>query len=275
MLVKTRGVLFYNWEMKYWLTFRLALQREFLGRLNLLGWFVVGSIPSIALVLVWFALMGESETLQGFTKGDFVVYYLAMTMSWYIVGGVFGRSVGNKIKNGNVSTTLLKPYDIVLGNGVEEQAWKLLSLFMAMPATLLILFLFRDIISLSFSVQQLSFLGISLVLGGINFALMEALVGISAFWVTEIWPIAHVNDLLQSLFGGKYVPLALMPGPLLFLTDVLPFKYLFYVPVSILLNKNVDPLSDIGVQAVYVIVLFVIYKIVWKLGIKKYEGVGI
>jgi ABC-2 type transport system permease protein len=261
--------------MKYLRTFILALQREFNGRVNIIGWFIVGTIPTIVLVLVWFAIIGDQGNLNGFTKGDFIVYYLAMTMSWYIVGGNFGRSVGNRIKNGTLNTTLLKPYNIVLGNGIEEQAWKVLSLIFAIPASFTVIILFSNMVNISFSLPQMIFLIVSLILGGINFALLEALIGISAFWVTEIWPIANVSDILQSLFGGKYIPLPLMPASLLWLTNILPFKYLFYVPVSILLSKNTQPVLDIGIQLFYALLLFTIYKFVWKLGIKKYEGVGI
>lgn len=261
--------------MKYLRTFLLALQREFNGRVNIVGWFIVGTVPTIVLVLVWFAIIGDKGSLNGFTKGDFIIYYLAMTMSWYIVGGNSGRSLGNKIKNGAINTTLLKPYDIVLGNGIEEQAWKVLSLLFALPASLLVIIFFNNMINISFSLSQIVLLTISLILGGLNFALLEALIGISAFWVTEMWPIAHISDIFQSLFGGKYIPLPLMPVSLLWLTNILPFKYLFYVPVSILLSKNTQPILDIGIQLFYVVLLFIIYKFVWRLGIKKYEGVGI
>ena len=49
---------------------------------------------------------------------------------------------------------------------------------------------------------------------------------------------------------------------------------MFYVPVSILLSKTANPFWDIGIQFVYIMILFGLYKIVWSLGIKKYEGVG-
>ena len=191
------------------------------------------------------------------------------------MGGTFGRSVGNSIKNGKINTSLIKPYDIVLGQCVQEQAWKALSIIVSIPITFVIFYLFRNIIHISLSFEQLILLIISLILGGINFALTEALVGISAFWVTEIWPITQVNDIMQSLFGGRYVPLMLLPVPVLFLSNILPFKYMFYVPLSILLSKTLNPLLDIGIQFLYIFILFGIYKIVWKSGIKKYESVGI
>lgn len=261
--------------MKYLRTFLLALETEFISRINVAGWLLVGAIPSIVLVLVWFAILGDRQSLSGFTKGDFLIYYIFTTFGWYIVGGIFGRTTGNAIKNGAINTTLLKPYNVVLGGCIQEQAWKVLSFFISLPAAVLILYLFRDIIQINLSPEQGFLLFISLVLGGINFALIEGIIGITAFWVTEMWPIDLVKDILLSLFGGLLVPLTLMPPLVLFLANLLPFKYMFYVPVSILLSKTQNPFLEVSLQALYIIILFGFYKLLWSLGIKKYEGVGV
>lgn len=261
--------------MKYLRTFLLALETEFISRVNIVGWFVVNIIPSIVLVLVWFAILGDRNSVGGFSKGDFIIYYLFVTISWYIVGGTFSINTGNKIKNGAITTTLLKPYDVVLGQGLEEQAWKVISFVISLPITLLIIFLFRDLIHLHLNGIQILLILLSLILGGINFALIEALVGISAFWFTESWPLDRIKYILLSLFGGQLVPTSLMPPFIRFLANLLPFKYMFYVPVSILLNKTPTPLLDVGTQLLYILLLFGLYKLVWSLGIKKYEGVGI
>ncbi|MBI4225282.1 MAG: ABC-2 family transporter protein [Candidatus Sungbacteria bacterium] len=261
--------------MKYLRTFLLALQVEFSSRINIFGWFLCSLIPSLLLILVWFAILGERESISGFTKGDFAVYYLFITMGWYIVGGTFGISTGRKIKNGMINTTLLKPYNVVLGQCLEEQAWKAISFFLALPIMVFIVFLLRDNISIHLSFGHILLLIVSLILGGINFALIQGLVGISAFWITEVWPVDHLRVILLSLFGGLLVPLALMPSAVRALSDFLPFKYMFYVPVSILLSKNSNPYLDAGIQLLYIGILFGIYTLVWSRGIKKYEAIGI
>ena len=260
--------------MKYLRTFLLALQREFISRINILGWFLVGSIPSIVLLMVWLTILGQGQSVGGFTKGDFIVYYLFMTAGWCVVGGTFGRNVGGQIKDGRINTTLLKPYDVVFGQAIEEQAWKVLSVCISIPITLTILFLFRDSIHIHLSLSQSVLLVLSILFGGINFAFMEAIVGLTAFWVTEIWPVDNLKEILLSLFGGLLMPLALMPSFILSLANILPFKYMFYVPVSILLSKTANPSFDVALQFLYVIALFGLYKCVWHFGIKKYEGVG-
>ena len=260
--------------MKYFRTFLLALQSEFTSRASTIGWFLVATIPSIVLVLVWFSILGQRQSINGFTKGDFIIYYLFVTIGWYIVGGTFGLTTGNGIKNGTINTTLLKPYDVVLGQAIQEQAWKVLSLFIAIPITAIILYVFKDIIHIHLSLEASLLLILSLILGGINFALMEGIVGITAFWVIEMWPVEQVKQIMLSLFGGLLVPLSLMPPTVLFFANLLPFKYMFYVPVTILLSKTSTPFLDVGIQFLYIIFLFGLYKLIWSLGIKKYEGVG-
>jgi len=260
--------------MKYVRTFLLALQSEFISRVNVVGWFIVGVIPSIILVLVWLAILGDKPSINGFAKGDFIIYYLFITFAWYIVGGSFVFPIGNGIKEGEINTSLLKPYNVVLGQFIKEQAWKVLSIIVALPPTIIVLYIFRDAIHINLTFIQSLMLFISLLLGAVIFAFLEALAGICAFWVTEIWPIAHMNDILQSLLGGRLLPLALMPTSVLFVANLLPYKYTFYVPVSILLSKSPNIYLDVGIQVLYVFILFIIYRFVWNLGIRKYEAIG-
>lgn len=261
--------------MKYLRTFYLALQSEFISRSNIVGWLVVGVIPSIVLVIVWLAILGDKSSINGFTKGDFIVYYLFITFSWYLVGGNFVFPLGNGIKEGEINTSLLKPYDVVLSHFIKEQAWKVLSIVVALPAAIFVLYTFRDIVHVNLTLMQGFMLVVSLFIGAINFALLEALSGISAFWVTEIWPITNLKDMLESLFGGKLVPLTLMPASISFVANILPFKYIFYVPTSILLSKSSNIYLDVGTQLLYLFILYLLYKLAWNWGIKRYEAVGI
>jgi ABC-2 type transport system permease protein len=260
--------------MKYWRTFLLAVQSEFTSRVNIVGWFLVGVFESLVLVLVWFAIMGDSQSLGGFTKGDFVVYYLFVTVGWYIVGGRYGWQVGNRIKSGGINTTLLKPYNVVLGKCVEEQAWKFLAFFLTLPVTIAFLFAFRESIQIALPLEEVLLLVVALIIGAVNFAFLEALVGITAFWVTDTWPVSRAIDILGSLFGGLLIPISLMPSILEQVSNFLPFRYTFYVPVSILLSKTEQPFVDVLLQIFFTFLLFMLYRFVWSLGIKKYEAIG-
>ncbi|MFZ2200043.1 MAG: ABC-2 family transporter protein [Microgenomates group bacterium] len=260
--------------MKYWRTFIFALQTELQYRANLIMWFVVGAIGPLTMLLVWFAILGEKSSIGGYTKGDFVIYYLLMTFGWYIVGGEFSRQIGRAIKNGDINKTLLKPYNIVLGEAVQEQAWKLTSLIVSMPALALVLYVMRDYVVWHSIPGQGWWIATSLLLGAIIFALIQATIGVFAFWVTEIWPFAEMMDVVLNLFGGMLAPIALLPVAVQKISYYLPFRYIFYEPIAMILGNTPNPVEVIWRQSLCIVGLYVIYKLVWNAGIKRYEGIG-
>lgn len=252
----------------------LSLQKEMQYRANLVMWFVVGAIGPLTMVLVWFAILGDRTDVGGYTRGDFVVYYLFMTFGWYIVGGEFSRQIGREIRNGGINKTLLKPYSTVLGEAATEQAWKLTSLLVSLPALLGIAYVMRDYISWQIVPGQGVWIILSLLLGAIIFGLLQAIIGILAFWVVEIWPFAEMLDVVLHLFGGMLAPIALLPESVQKVTIFLPFRYIFYEPINIILGNQLYPLSVIWKQGICILVLYLIYRLVWRAGIRRYEGIG-
>lgn len=260
--------------MKYLRTFLFALQTEMQYRANLIMWFVVGAIGPLTMVMVWFAILGNKTSVGGYTRGDFVIYYLFITFGFYIIGGSFSRQIGRAIKNGDVNKTLLKPYSIVLGEAVAEQAWKLTSLFVSLPVLAVVLYAMRNYIAWHMIPGQGWWIILMVFFAAIIFALLEAIVGILAFWVTDIWPFAEMLDVIFNLFGGILAPIVLLPVVVQKITVYLPFRYIFYEPVNTILGNQGDPFDVILRQGVCIIVLFVIYKLIWRAGIRRYEGIG-
>lgn len=81
-----------------------------------------------------------------------------------------------------------------------------------------------------------------------------------------------VNDVLVSVFGGKMFPLEIAPSFLQKLSSFLPYKYIYYVPTLVLEEKL--GVRSILIQALYVVILYVAARIVYKCGLKKYEASG-
>lgn len=259
---------------KYWVRFLSALQSEFQYRANLVMWMVVGAIGPIVMTLVWFAVLREKGSVGGYGQSDFVLYYLLTTVGWYIVGGEFARPVGTAIRSGDINKSLLQPFDVILGKAVWEQAWKVLSLILSLPAVAFILYVSRDFLSYTWHPENLPYILLSLLGGAIIFAIMQAIVGILAFWVTEIWPFAEMNYMLLELLGGMLAPISLLPPLVQTISAYLPFRYIFYEPVAIVLGKTADPVWVIARQGVFIVLLFVLYKIMWRAGLKRYEAIG-
>jgi ABC-2 type transport system permease protein len=243
-------------------------------RANLFAWMIVGAIGPLIMVSVWLSILGEQSAIGGYARGDFILYYLLTTIGWYVVGGEFARPIGEAIRSGDINKSLLQPYDVILGKAVWEQAWKLLSLILSLPVFFLILYLMRDMIVFTFDPSALPVVILSLLFGAIIFALIQAIVGIMAFWVTEIWPMVEVNDILIQLMGGMLAPMTLLPQLVQRISEFLPYRYIFFEPVAIILGKQPNPGEVILKQFGFIVLLFIAYKLIWRAGLKRYEGIG-
>lgn len=259
---------------KYWVRFLSGIETEFQYRANLFGWMLTGAIGPAVMVFVWFAILEQQASVGGYGKSDFILYYLLTTVGWYIVGGSFARPIGTAIRSGDINKSLLQPYSVILGKAVWEQAWKFLGLLLSLPVCALILYLTRETLEFSLNVAILPMLVLSLIGGALIFGLMEAIVGILAFWMTEIWPAAETNDMLLHLFGGILAPITLLPPIVQTISAYLPYQYIFFEPVAILLGKQPNPMEVIAKQTLFIVILYLLYKLLWRAGIRKYEGTG-
>ncbi len=259
---------------KYWIRFLSALETEFQYRANLFGWMLVGAIGPAVMVFVWLAVLEQQASVGGYGRGDFILYYLLTTVGWYIVGGSFARSLGTAIRSGDINKSLLQPYSVVLGKAVWEQAWKFLGLILSLPVCALILYLTRDTLAFKLDLANMLGLTLSLIGGALIFGLMEAILGILAFWMTEIWPAVETNDMLMQLFGGILAPITLLPPAVQTISAYLPYQYIFFEPVAILLGKQPNSMEVVTKQAIFVAMLYLLYKLLWRAGIRKYEGTG-
>ncbi len=82
---------------------------------------------------------------------------------------------------------------------------------------------------------------------------------------------------LRRFFAGGYFPLNLLPTWFVTMSFFLPFAYSFFVPAQIFLGRMplVTAWKGIGIEVMWIGILFIAIKITWHFGIKKYEGVGI
>jgi viologen exporter family transport system permease protein len=102
------------------------------------------------------------------------------------------------------------------------------------------------------------------------------IVGISAFWTIEIWPLVQVVMMFELLFSGRLVPLSLMPDWAQTLADVLPFKWTFGFPIEALIGhlSNTDLVIGLAAQAAWIGIGVVALRLIWPRAVKRYSAVS-
>jgi ABC-2 type transport system permease protein len=98
-----------------------------------------------------------------------------------------------------------------------------------------------------------------------------------AFWLIEMWPLRRFFQGCMALFGGIIAPLDLLPTSIKEIANFTPFPYLGYLNVKALQGSiPVDGLLQHCIIGFVWTILFAIgFKVLWNLGLKRYEAVNI
>jgi ABC-2 type transport system permease protein len=184
--------------------------------------------------------------------------------------------LGYKVQDGTLSADLLRPvHPIFTSTLINNLAFKALTFAALVPVWIVLVLLFQP----DFSAVTPASLLLSvpaIVMGfGISF-LLGATVTSIAFWTTRVYSFSDLMYMVTLLFSGQFVPLQLMPPVIQQLALLLPFQYTRYFPVQVILNG----LPPGGVARGYVlafvwlVLLFGLFVVVWRAGLKRFSAVG-
>ena len=98
----------------------------------------------------------------------------------------------------------------------------------------------------------------------------------TAFWFGEVRVLILAFNLTNRVFAGAIIPLEFFPENLLSIIHMTPLPFLVNIPVNIALGKI--PSNEWLVLCLqgtfWILIVFVLGKIAYLKGIKKYEGFG-
>lgn len=125
--------------------------------------------------------------------------------------------------------------------------------------------------------NRLLYLPLALILGFLFNALFSFIIGLLSFWLTEIWGIAAIRNLLTGLLSGAIFPLDLLPRKIESIMLMTPFPYMTYIPSKLICDANFDieiVNKGLFISLVWVLILGFIVFLLMKNGLKKYTSHG-
>jgi ABC-2 type transport system permease protein len=106
--------------------------------------------------------------------------------------------------------------------------------------------------------------------------LLEWTIAMAAFWTTRINAINQTYHIILLFMSGQFSPLSLLPEPLQWLAAILPFRWLVAFPVELSLGRlnPGEALTGLGMQLLWLGIIWVSLVLVWRAGVKHYSAVG-
>jgi len=251
---------------------RVGLAAAVAYRAEMIVWMLTTTMPLVSLAL-WSAVAATAPVGR-FDRSDFVAYFLAtmvvrqLSSSWII------WELVQEIKNGTLSTRLLKPIHPLISYSAESLAALPIRAALALPVAVLAMAI-TDHRWASTPARLASF---ALSLAGawlITFSVM-AIIGTLSFFMESSTSVFEIWLMCFMLLSGYLIPLELLPGWVREIAYVLPFRYTLGFPVELL--TGLEPAGGIAhglfVEWSYVGALLVIAHLFWRLGLRRFGAFG-
>ena len=145
---------------------------------------------------------------------------------------------------------------------------------MGTQAPLLLLYLIL-IMATGFNILLLSHLLLYLVIAFFMFFNLMLLIGTISFWLVQLWPLRAGINAIYMLLGGLYFPLKLL-GPSFAFLQYNPFSLVTDVPARYISRPgNMSLVISASVSMLWAIIFLLLFKLIFKKGQVRYEGVGL
>jgi ABC-2 type transport system permease protein len=245
-------------------------------RANLLMYLLYWLVSPIIYLAVWTSIANTKGDVNGFTANDFTTYYMTLLIVDQITSNIVIHTFGYKIQDGSLSGELVRPIHPMLTNTlVNNIAFKALTIMGLIPIWIILYFLYKPDFS-SVTLPNILLAIPAMILAFFMGFLFSAAITSLAFWTTRVYSIHEFYFAMILLFSGQFVPLPLMPEVIQNIAQFLPFQYLIYYPIQLILGN----LSSQQIVQGYVMlpiwlgISMLLFNWVWRNGVKRYSAVG-
>jgi len=263
---------------KYWLIFRLSWQNALTYRLNFVMWRVRSIIGFLASYLFWLAVSNHNPQIGSYTQSILLTYIFTAAFLRNLVFSNVSYSACMEIASGDLSNYLIKPLGYFKNWLTRDLADKALNLCFFSVEIIVFYFILRpDIVLPQTLFQVISFFLIS-GLAALVYFFLSFLISAYAFWHPEHngWPLRFLFVMLLDFLSGASIPLDIFPPAIVKIFQFLPFSYLIFYPTQIWLNRvgSQQIINIFLITLFWLIAFFLIFRLVWRQGLKNYGAYG-
>lgn len=262
--------------MKKLLPYLSFINLSFLSILSYRMRFYTGILTYVLFITVhyyiWEAVYhgsGGEIAINGFKLNEMITY---IAVGWIARSFYFSNvdeEIDDIVRDGQISNYLLRPVSfhlMMLSKAIGESLFRVL--FFTGPICLAVFSLYPISFPKDFNAGVNFFLftfASFLILAEINF-----LIGLLAFSLKSIQGISRAKYFLLQLFSGLLLPLSFFPNVIKNILEIMPFKYITYIPMQAYLGKlsTEELIKNYIWASVWCLILILLVELSWKRSVK-------
>lgn len=247
----------------------LGIRRTWIYRMRFLMWGISAMLQLFLLRVVWIAVYGDRDVVNGIPVGTMVVFLtVAMLMAFQLQTTV-GYVIEEAVQRGTIATSIVRP----VGYLWQIAAYDLGNFVGRFPILVIAIPIAAAIGSLTGPPDAIT--GIVFVLSvACAYALtvlIAMMIGMCGFWTIDTSGMRFLVTSVMGFLSGAMVPLWFLPSWARTILEWLPFQGMAFLPVSIYVGQNTgaDMWGALGVQIVWVVVLTMLAAAIWHRAQRK------
>ncbi|MEK7571069.1 MAG: ABC-2 family transporter protein [Patescibacteria group bacterium] len=245
-------------------------------RVNFVMWRMRNIIQLAGTYALWLTLLAQGDSIFGYTREMLITYILGVYLITSIVASTRTTEIGTDILNGNLSNYLIRPLNYFGYYIARDIGDKFANILLTLGELTILFLLIHPVLFIQTNILILLGFLLALFLALCLQFILYVLVSILAFWSDDVWGIRFIYLVVASFFMGAYFPLDMLPEPFFSIFQALPFQYLLYFPLKIYLGEMplMSFITGMLVCLLWIIVLYLVTKMLWQKGIKSYTAYG-
>jgi ABC-2 type transport system permease protein len=245
--------------------------------------FLISVITSPIILVLQIALFktiysyNNTSIIHGYTCIQMIWYFIARKFFFYLVWSYPEEEISENIVSGSMAIRLVQPLSLIKWEAAKFTALKLYGFFLEfLPG-----FFIYMLIAFPEFLTGISFLKyiIQLFLSSILLFLISFLLGTAAFKWQSITALQSLKIIVINFAAGLFIPLEFFPGIIQRIVKILPFQYLFYIPVRFLLNMPDSRslyffIKTVIIEIIWIILFYLLCKLALRNMVKYFSSVG-
>jgi len=225
---------------------------------------------------LWLKVYEGKGEIAGMTLNSVVTYYLFGQIARIMTSPLIANTIGQRIADGMMQIYLLRPRIFLAGFFSMPLAKRLYQVFFFSVFIFFVVYFVYPRYGMILGHLDLINFSILLILGMVLSFILSCLLASSALWIIQSGPVLNGYNTISSILSGTTIPLAFFPGWMKTFVNVLPFRYMVDVPVRALQGtlSSSEMISSYISIVVWIICGVIINKLVWNVGLKKFDAVG-
>lgn len=240
----------------------------------------VGPVTFLVQVFIWKAVYSYQSVINGLSLDQIITYYAVVTIIHYLVMDFADWNLHMLIRTGRFVTYLIRPLSHRLFAFSQKAGHRMLGFFWEfIPVYGIFFFLFRSRVTIV--PPYIGWTLCSILLGFLMNFFINYCIGILGFWLIRGEGVRRMIQIVSMLFRGVFIPLVFFPDVIQKILFFLPFQFATYVPIRVFIGSyelagyTFSLPHIVGIQAIAVIIMYLVSELLWRLGIRKFTGVGV